>query len=221
MLDVKCPSCERDLQLPEDALGRECQCPSCHRVFRPNGPRNDFLDPMDVPDIRMHPDDARDDLEILAERQRFLRQIEQDDSEGIDESTRWNASKRAAKYGLAAGFGVGVLTLFIPSKQPIDAPFAGLGFVAIIGALIAFVFVHVGHGLGDKQPPWIRKAVIVCFAGSLIWGMRMFWKAESRLQPNDVAAVAMASAGIAFLFWIALLALSGVWRLINNRRKTS
>src|SRR5262249_58403378 len=33
MLDIRCPSCKRQLQIPEDAVARECQCPVCAMVF--------------------------------------------------------------------------------------------------------------------------------------------------------------------------------------------
>jgi LSD1 subclass zinc finger protein len=41
MLRARCPSCQRLLNLPEDAVGREVRCPLCETVFpaRPENPR--------------------------------------------------------------------------------------------------------------------------------------------------------------------------------------
>jgi hypothetical protein len=35
MLEIKCPACARQLQLPDEAFKQKCQCPTCGGVFLP------------------------------------------------------------------------------------------------------------------------------------------------------------------------------------------
>ena len=45
VLRQKCPSCDRELELPADAIGRTAQCPACQATFQVTAPENDSGSP--------------------------------------------------------------------------------------------------------------------------------------------------------------------------------
>lgn len=217
MFDVKCPNCERTLQLPEDALGRECQCPSCHRVFRPTtaGYEGDGSPAaIEVPDIRIGPDDPADDLEILAERKRYLREIEGDNPEAIEEQERWTATKRAAIYGFAVGIVAGIIAANLPGTKS-DVCF-GVFLTGVAGVIIAAGYVVLTRSHATSDRPWIRSLAKALFACSFVTAIVMHGKAEGQIEPQLVAGIALVCAAVSFFFWILLMGVAAIIRFLRK-----
>jgi hypothetical protein len=143
MLDIKCPNCDRQLRLPEDAIARECQCPVCEAVFAPSrrhsakpqakAPANQPVEVGEVPNLRLEVDDP--EAESRAERRHHRDEAQDDHADEIANENRWNQSIRGAKIGFAIGCLTGIISLFALASQ--DVTIGGVLSAMLGGGVLA------------------------------------------------------------------------------------
>lgn len=224
MFDIKCPNCERKLQLPAEGVVGECQCPHCRVVFVPAGspelrsrmkattedlsdPAFDAREPNDI-------DPGDRELEILAERRRFLREIEEDHAEIFADENRWRQRKQAAVIGFFIGLGTGGATLFFHSSRNGFSGFiGGILLDAAAGAIIGFLFTRFQQSDKLRGPAWAPFVSLALFA-ICVAGLAVFqWKVESRVDPYSLLGAAGIGAVVMFFSWILLLLLALLLRI--------
>src|SRR5262249_45117123 len=167
-----------------------------------------------VPKIRSGQDAPADDLEILAERQRYLREVKGDNPEAIEEEERWTATKRAAKYGFAVGIAAGVIAAILPGTKS-DVCF-GVFLTGVAGVIISagYVVLRLSHATSDR--PWIRSLAKALFVCSFVAAIVMHGKAEGQIEPQFVAGIALACAAVSFFFWLLLMGVAAIIRFLRK-----
>jgi hypothetical protein len=148
-ITVQCPGCQRQLQMPVSTTSKVCQCANCARQFIPSArPAQVGDDSNPEMELATPIDQTEEDLETLAERARFRREME---SQALDWSD-WNATMRSVKRGALAGIvgsipaTLAMMVCFFEPDRParLEEVFLGVaGFHALIyslfGAATAFI----------------------------------------------------------------------------------
>lgn len=221
MIEFRCPNCARTLQMPEEAAGKVSQCPGCRTMFGAAGiaagepgPRPNPLissetavdqDLLDEVDLRER------DAAILAERRRFLRQIEAENLDDDSSIPRWNASKRGAKIGALLGLAASLATLTLPSRMDGCDYFTMVVLSVATGAIIGFAYMHLRHTEQIGAPAWVPRAALTVFGLSFIVILLLkrepIFDALSLLGVPWVAFASMACAWLCFLIIAKIIGL--------------
>jgi hypothetical protein len=227
MLDIKCPNCECQLQLPEDAVWRDCQCPSCGTVFVPADrrarqsrqatPVTESTDTIDDVDIRFDFDEAEQQASVLAERRRYQRQLEAENADNLASEFRWITRKAAAKIGFGIGCVSGVVSAFlVPRPNICDVSWAIFG-VGLLGALHGVLIVSLVQLLEPHEKPVVQWSLVGLLA---IW-VAVFLLVTpseplSRVDVNSLAFAGVSGLPVILFGWVVVAGLIMVGRLFRR-----
>src|SRR4051794_31075061 len=166
MLDIHCPNCERRLQLPDGASVASCECPACHEVFTPGSPgrarfqqrtpRIDANSDIDPSEMRIDISTQEADVDVLAERRRYQRELEDTYADELVPDRRWNKCKQSAKAGFVCGIVGAVVLLFI--GYPTD--FLEIAVAVFLATILGFMVACLSDQAGPDDCVWIQKALL-------------------------------------------------------------
>ena len=214
MFDIKCPNCERQLQLPEEASAHEYKCPICHVVFTRPWPENFTTYPGSSSDegitdgavTRLKFVDEDAEVDVLAKR---ARSVDEDlgklDQERAREF-RWTQSRATGYYGFFCGMIVGVIWLCITPNGNKISP-AGIG---ALGGALGFVITFLAHTPTSRDPFWIQ-GVFVVILGVCVFGV-MFFQLQTTAEVDFSALVYGGILGLVVvpLAWVMIAGLFAI-----------
>jgi predicted Zn finger-like uncharacterized protein len=191
---IFCPSCQRQLRIPDDAVGKQVKCPSCQKVFTPSSAATGEeiqAPPAPLPSAPTQIDDAYEDDRLP--RRPYER--DEDDDEPIHAGDHDEAQRRAGAaarwfYIAVAGtlllFVAGIILAFT-AGQVAHLPFAGperdLAFVAIVFTIAGCGVVHIAiavflviAGIKLKSMTgkgWVIAGIVLAFVQALLFGVSL------------------------------------------------
>jgi len=191
---IFCPSCRRQLLVPDKSAGKQAQCPSCQTIFTADSATTGEAiqaPPAPLPSAPRQFDDVDDDDRLP---RRPAERDEQDDEPihaGAREEAQLRAGAAARWFYLAVA---GTLLLFVAgiilaftAGQFAQLPFAGperdLAFVAIaftiagcgvVHLVIAVFLVIAGIKLTSMASKgWVITGIVLAFVQALLFGVSL------------------------------------------------
>ncbi len=169
MLDIRCPTCARELLLPEESVQRKCQCPVCKMIFTPGDSGRAPSSPM-LTAVAEHITEAGPttqplieeyhDVEVLAERARYAQELSDRYSGETDDEYRTAKCKSAAKIGFGIGCVAGIATMFPNGAPDLCAVFwapVALGLLASAHGLLIASFVYA---MKPRHRAWVQNVLV-------------------------------------------------------------
>ena len=222
MLDIKCPNCERQLQLPEDAVERECRCPGCGTVFEP-ADRLSYR-PWSASSSTQGGDDNKiqtgiesaDDANVLAERGRRLRPLETKNADRLATYLRWSNCTSAAKIGFAVGLLMALVALVLDGdfdrRSNVGRQFLLTFGIAMLGGMHGLIIVLLAHVMGPKLQSGIRTGLVSILALWILIGMYV-QRGMHPKGPTILETLVLTGGSVLVFFVLALLLFSGLTML--------
>ena len=162
---ISCPSCDRQLRVPDELLGQSVKCPSCNETFTaalsPDASAGGSVSSSPAAAPRRD----REDNEDAPPRRRPIRRDDADDSDGGAERPGWKTPLRGDTIQI-----LGILAFI---------PFLGMPF--ILGP-IAWIMGNGAHGSGNgrrthgpkrpkgygRQAAFVAKIALLTYGGVLL-----------------------------------------------------
>ena len=189
---IFCPSCQRQLRLPDDAADKQVKCPACQKVFvagaESAGSEQIQAPPAPLPTAPAAPEDSYEEDRLPRRLERAEADAEDFIGGGDSEEARRRASAAAAWFYVTVAVTllvfVGGVILAIAVGQFADMPLVGAERdVALV--VVAFTFIGCGvvlivinvflvvagmtlKSFGAKG--WVITGIVLAFVQALIFG---------------------------------------------------
>jgi hypothetical protein len=208
MFDIKCPNCERQLQLPEYASVQECRCPTCRTVFCPAQ-----LSP--VPEPNTESSSAADGFDILSNHE--TSDIAQKAVDPDDFSDRWKRSLFAAKVGFLPGsLAYATISLFLQGDSW-SFDILELLYIFLNGGLWSLLALIVALMWNRKNAPFLIACVFVSVAW-LTFFVYLLSREPKSIQPGDLLWCSILNLIFLVPLYIFNLACLVLWRTYFRHR---
>lgn len=224
MLDIKCPNCERQLQLPEDAVGRECRCPGCRAVFEPadrlsREHRQAASKYGDDIDIQLDIGGSDDAASVLAERRRFQKEINAQNADSLADDLRWGKSKAVAKIGFSVGFVMGLSALILNGTFFVCGDLWMCFGVALLGGMHGLLIMSLANAMEPRHVSRTRKLLVGILGFWIIGIIQMEWWMRIERGSTAIETLAFAAASGFVVVLVTWLPLFGLMRIMIAIRK--
>ena len=186
MIEVMCPKCDLYLQLPEDAVWKQCQCPTCQTAFWPDDafskPRRRIAKLTEhvtdvVPACSSHEEKA----DLQGERDRFLRELADANSgDDVGESYCWSQVLFGGKIGGGLGCLACVLTFAI-DRSDICTPLWGIVGAGILGGCQGFLIGNIVYHSRVRHRTWVERTLLGLLVLWVLAFVFLMWPVSSPL----------------------------------------
>jgi len=212
MNTIQCPRCQVQLVLPDYTIP-SCQCVNCNEVFEPARRRVDVLTEEAPDDLDIFDREA----EILAERDRFRRSLEDECLDLYDiKKERRRRVARAAGIGFVIGCIAGVLLKIVLGRGNPKIDLEMVMVIAVLGALVGFVSVYLANTRPMRGERWsivLSVSILLGWVGVIL---RLDWQATSEIHQSTIVVAVLTGLLWVFFSWLMT---SGIVIIFDKSRR--